>query len=661
MELLTKETLLIKSKEKVNLVNINRGISRLLNYKESQYFLAMTNPFFDLACKSLARKLSVPINKIKQDMVVLKKKLRDQGFIKKFIFKNSKKVYKNYKCDLPINTIKKVKSGLEKLDLYYEEHISGQIGHCYSCHLVVAEGVFIANGKGESKELARASAYAELAERISAKIYEDHRSFENISKDRYHTLVQNFLKTLKPFGVKRFADRTLKKACVGYNITSDSFEFIPIKLIHAIDGSNGISAGNTIEEATVHGICELFERHCAFSVLYERKPVPSIDSSSIKDAGIKKLIAILEKNKINVKIKDFSINNEFPVIGVLLTNKNVQKSRNCLKKQYGHRILNIASDLDMNIALKRCFTELFQGAGDIEVFKNQSYPFFAEEVSDLFGKGLLNLNSKGLLMQIGSHRMNADYLSFLEDESKIIKFSELKSKFFDDCFDELKYLKDFCKCKNLDIIILDNSNLFFQISTIRIIIPQLFHLVHLFGSKNLIRRIKEDRMGPLLNSSNFGIGESIFARKKIYESYHELKEWIADYPLIFNTPAIWVADVNIIKKGRNDSIKAKLFRDQAKNYSYGELLFWNLIVQKKYDEGEKVLVVLSRLDEKYKDLLDLLHPIFSGSSKNKLNEIKNICFDRKINAPFINIFETSLLYKLSKRKLKWLADLKNRT
>jgi hypothetical protein len=75
------------------------------------------------------------------------------------------------KCDVPSNTIKRIKDGLQKLDLeveYYPFQISDNI---YWGRVWIDSIRIVCNGKGITPELAEASAYAELAERLSAGLF----------------------------------------------------------------------------------------------------------------------------------------------------------------------------------------------------------------------------------------------------------------------------------------------------------------------------------------------------------------------------------------------------------------------------------------------------------------------------------------------------------
>ena len=85
--------------------------------------------------------------------------------------KSSKKIYNNYKSEYPENTIEKIKKGLEKLNLqlrYEEIEISSSGFSSYSGDLFLEDFGFNTTGKGVSSILSKASAYAEMAERLSS-------------------------------------------------------------------------------------------------------------------------------------------------------------------------------------------------------------------------------------------------------------------------------------------------------------------------------------------------------------------------------------------------------------------------------------------------------------------------------------------------------------
>jgi hypothetical protein len=106
----------------------------------------------------------------------------------------SLKIFKNYKCDFPENTIKRIEEGFDRLglSLEYKPIESGSERYSvYSGYLVLRDLGFSTVRKGISKILAKASAYAEMAERYSsAQFYFNTITFNFI---RYNNLMRDVL------------------------------------------------------------------------------------------------------------------------------------------------------------------------------------------------------------------------------------------------------------------------------------------------------------------------------------------------------------------------------------------------------------------------------------------------------------------------------------
>ena len=76
--------------------------------------------------------------------------------------KSSIKIFENYKCDYPENTIKRVEEGLKKICLnpiYNQKEIISNGFYNYYGELLIEELGFLTCGKGTSSILAKASAY----------------------------------------------------------------------------------------------------------------------------------------------------------------------------------------------------------------------------------------------------------------------------------------------------------------------------------------------------------------------------------------------------------------------------------------------------------------------------------------------------------------------
>lgn len=73
----------------------------------------------------------------------------------------------SFKDTKPIQTIETVRSQLASLGIMAQESWKNVGEDVFSVHLAIFDSTLTANGKGSTKELALASAYGELAERLS--------------------------------------------------------------------------------------------------------------------------------------------------------------------------------------------------------------------------------------------------------------------------------------------------------------------------------------------------------------------------------------------------------------------------------------------------------------------------------------------------------------
>ncbi len=100
--------------------------------------------------------------------------------------------------------------------------------------------------------------------------------------------------------------------------------------------SNGLAAGNTLEEAILHGICEVVERDSALIVMKNRMRVPEIDYPLSP-----KLVKLL--NGAECRVFNFTLDIPVPVLGTMVG-----------------ETLAVGAHLDPDVALTRAVTEALQ-------------------------------------------------------------------------------------------------------------------------------------------------------------------------------------------------------------------------------------------------------------------------------------------------------------
>jgi ribosomal protein S12 methylthiotransferase accessory factor len=133
-----------------------------------------------------------------------------------------------------------------------------------------------------------------------------------------------------------------------YDVFSNKISLIPKTLLRLGVGSNGMCAGNTAEEALIQGFCEVFERHFMIKLFSGEVDHVPVIPHSLCNENLQNCFAELKQRGFEVYAKDCSLNGKIPTAGLLIVKNN--KAGFC-----------IGSAPNFNIALERCFTELFQG------------------------------------------------------------------------------------------------------------------------------------------------------------------------------------------------------------------------------------------------------------------------------------------------------------
>jgi len=423
------------------------------------------------------------------------------------IFKSSPKIFNNYKCDFPKNTIKKIEKGFKKIGLnikYSKKEIKSKGYSIHSGRAWIDPIGFFADGKASSYILSKASAYAELAERFSAgnlrffildpDSSDYYDAINDIIERRFHPGYKEN-KDYKLFQINEisqyFVEKPSKKVyaflksrgffdAIGtsYSLTNNETKKIPIHLIDLMAGSNGLASGNTIEEATTQAACEAFERYTASQIISENIICPTIDPETIQDERIQGYIQMFKSMNIESIIKDFTKNKKVPTIGVLFINKNIASTNNKLKKDLYYEKINAGSHIDLNEAILRCFIEHLQGLNKEELM----YAKKLDKVYEIWNERLQKKYKKSsddfkYFFREYDYTGNLDFLK----KGKKIAFNKLKSKSHNDALDDVKSVIKVCKENNWDLQIIDLTHETLQFPTIRTLIPPIStdHDVHL--------------------------------------------------------------------------------------------------------------------------------------------------------------------------------------
>ena len=127
--------------------------------------------------------------------------------------------------------------------------------------------------------------------------------------------------------------------------------YFPTNLIDNLFLSNGMSAGNTLAEAQVQCLSEIFERAVKREILEGEIALPDVPPAVLaKYPGIQAGIEALEEQGFPVLVKDASLGGEFPVMCVTLMNPRT-----------GGVFASFGAHPSFEVALERSLTELLQG------------------------------------------------------------------------------------------------------------------------------------------------------------------------------------------------------------------------------------------------------------------------------------------------------------
>jgi ribosomal protein S12 methylthiotransferase accessory factor len=139
---------------------------------------------------------------------------------------------------------------------------------------------------------------------------------------------------------------------IPYVRQSDQQEvYFPSNLIENLFLSNGMSAGNNLNEAKVQCLSEIFERAVKKQIIEEEIVLPDVPSSVLaKYPHILEGIKGLEDNGFPVVVKDASLGGQFPVMCVTLMNPRT-----------GGVFASFGAHPSFEVALERSLTELLQG------------------------------------------------------------------------------------------------------------------------------------------------------------------------------------------------------------------------------------------------------------------------------------------------------------
>ena len=367
-----------------------------------------------------------------------------------------------YKDSTPQATVARIQSILTQHNIQTSEiWQESDVPHCHAMSVCIDGTTLRSNGKGITKELAQASGYGELIERLqlgitgsaetqTAVLQPEVSSLKQMPVDElwqasafwYEVLSQKFTRctgqTISPQEIlNRFADKNGMVAVREYITAQGEAAYFPAQIIQRIYCTNGCAAGNTAEEALVQSISEIIERHHQLRIVHEDLTLPNIPDEVLRTCeNAWTTICFLRENGFRVQVKDCSLGTPFPVICVCLVDQNS-----------GAYHTHFGAFPVFEIALERALTESFQGRTlknvaqtqlfskkkpgqhNLAVIGNEvffgssekTYKFFCGEPDYTYNStmGFSGKNNRELLRQCLDYLHNQGYDVLIQDHSAL--------------------------------------------------------------------------------------------------------------------------------------------------------------------------------------------------------------------------------------------------
>lgn len=330
---------------------------------------------------------------------------------------NMQYIDEKFKEASPAKTVETITSILKSIGIELEEawHDSG-IENCWSLRCKVKGASQPGtNGKGITKEFARASAYGEFMERLQSGLFfykfqsierDDAMNLHTYAPDKKYMTVQELIDNgewmdylIESYGNgltrQEIASQCKMYACTEedriltvpfYSLFEDKYVYLPVGFAEHMYSANGCCVGNSKSEAWIHALSEIVERKGNIAMLASGESAPEIPEEVLQRfPTVKKILAEIRTHKnLDVKVFDFSNGLGIPVVSTRIINKDNQ----CY-------LVNSGADPILEIAIQRTLTELMQGRNIAHITANCTSQILNNVTDFPIAHNVLNLLETG--------------------------------------------------------------------------------------------------------------------------------------------------------------------------------------------------------------------------------------------------------------------------
>ncbi len=291
--------------------------------------------------------------------------------------------YSKYKERSPQETILTIQTILNEIGIFPVLRWTGECRKGFFSNRITLHPTAIGvNGKGTDEIYSTASGFGELMERLSNGILLDRplepECYETIefrdSPDEETISLEELLEHPDPFTQWVLSELNEEDAVSNGIALLNMYSYqkngtdvltavpfadpfnnqvvrVPSTIVRYLTGSNGMAAGNTMEEAMVQGLSELLEREAELTILEGKAVPPEIPDEAIESYPFFEQIQELRKDeRIRVTLLDCSLGKGWPVVALCIHDLE--------QGTFGFRL---GAHPSFPVAVERTLTEAVQG------------------------------------------------------------------------------------------------------------------------------------------------------------------------------------------------------------------------------------------------------------------------------------------------------------
>jgi ribosomal protein S12 methylthiotransferase accessory factor len=354
------------------------------------------------------------------------------------------------------------------------------------------------SGKGRTEDQGKASGFGEAIERYSAIFQGDEVRIEssyqtlgdraihpnacmNFSQAQYDNreswnaqCTDPFQKVPEPFDQVREIEWTPV-----WSLTQQDFKYLPTAYCYfgypkpsnpdCWADTNGCAAGNTLEEAILHGFLELVERDSVALWWYNRLQKPKVDLESFDEPYFQAITDYYQSLGRELWVIDITGDLNIPTFAAISRRCDCLWHRPLGDREIEDLIFGFGTHFDPKLAIQRALTEV-----------SQVLP------------AVLNANPDGTTryaLSAESHMLHWWKTATLENQPYLVPDRHIAPKcnsdyaiiWHEDFFEDITYCQNLVEKKGMEMLVLDQTRPDISLNVVKVIVPGLRHFWKRWG------------------------------------------------------------------------------------------------------------------------------------------------------------------------------------